>query len=78
MRSSIALFFLGHFDDLVDVGVNMFLGGVEVANDNTNDVVALELTWRAEAFFDVLHPLCYFFGQLHRHLPILILNLEED
>ena len=56
----------------------MILGGVEVAYDYADDVVGLELAWRTEAFFDVLNPLCYFFGRLDGHLPILILDLEED
>lgn len=56
----------------------MLLGGVEVANDYADHVVALELAWRAEAFFDVLYPLCYFFRQIERHLAVLVFDLEED
>lgn len=68
----------GDFDDLVDVGIDVLLRGVEVANNDANDVGALELTWRAETFLDILHLLRYFFGELIRHLPIFILDLEED
>lgn len=56
----------------------MLLGGVEVADDYADYVVVLELARRAEAFFDVLHLLRYFFGEIERHFAVLVLDLEED
>lgn len=72
-----ALLFPGHFDDLVDVVVDVLLRGVEVADDYADDVVALELSGRAEALFDVLHLLGHPLGQLKRHLSAFILDLEQ-
>lgn len=72
------LFLLGHFDDLVDVSVDVLLSGVEVADDYANAVVIMELSRRTETLFDIFYPFGYFFGQRGRHLPVFVLDLEED
>lgn len=76
-NSGVLLLF-GHLDDLADIIVNVFLCGVEIANSDANDVVALELGRSAEAFFDVLDFTCHSFGQLERDSTVFIFNLEED
>lgn len=53
MRSGSELLLFGGFEDEVEVGVEVVSGGVEVADDDTQHVIVLELAGTAVALLSV-------------------------
>lgn len=76
IKLSLRLLLPGLGNNTIDVGIDVLVGGVEVADDDADDLCSPETCRGAEAFLYVLYLGSNALGELVGNDPVLVFHLE--